>query len=108
MIETQPYVFISTSIPLAGLPVLGNDGVIHILARGFKFNPSTTNFVSVKIDGKPIVQNMEVLHDGTVKSPLKVPQELSYDQHVIHLIQKVDNEEIMASSTFVKAAIDPK
>jgi photosystem II stability/assembly factor-like uncharacterized protein len=100
------YLFIATSLPIAGRPVLGSDGIIHLFGRGFKFEPGHNNYVTVMIDGQVIDQTAKVMQDGTVRSQLKVPEELSYDEHFVEIIQKVGDAEIKASSIFVKAAID--
>jgi hypothetical protein len=55
--STPPYIFIFTSVPISGLPVVGNDRVIHIFARGFKFDPHGNNYVTVVIDGQVIDQS---------------------------------------------------
>ncbi len=102
----QPYLFITTSMPVMGTCILGNEGVIHIFATGFKFDPNAHNSVMTKIDEQLINQTINIIQDGTVRSQLKVPEDLSYGQHIVQVIQNVDDEEIKASSTFVKATIE--
>ena len=102
----QPYLFISTSIPMAGIPVIGEDGIVTVFATGFRFDPDIDNYSDVILDGQAVVKNAKVMEDGSINYEFKVSEELSYGQHIVEVIQKVEDKEIMASSSFVKAAID--
>jgi hypothetical protein len=102
----QPQLFITTSIPISGTPVVGNDGVIHVFAKGFKFYSRRDNYVTVMIDGRVIDETAKVMEDNSIKLQVKIPEGLSNGDHTVKVVQKLDNEEIVANSTFVKAAID--
>jgi hypothetical protein len=103
----QPYLFITTNIPLSGNHVLGNDGIIHVFARNFKFDPNGKNDVMITVDSIPIEQTAKVREDGTIQSQVEVhPNDLSYGKHIVQIIQHLDNEEITAIESFVKASVD--
>jgi hypothetical protein len=110
-----PYIFITTSVPVAGLPVLGSDRVIHVSGTGFKFDPkSRKNHVIVKIDGQVINKTAKLAQDGSIKLQQKIQEGLDYGKHTIDIIQQIQKIQkkkkkivnITASSTFVKAALD--
>jgi hypothetical protein len=101
-----PNLFIATSIPITGLPVLGSDRIIHVFATGFKFDPTGNNLVRIMIDEQINNQRPKVMQDGTVKFQVKVPEQLSECEHIIKVIQEVDNNMLMVSGTFIKAVID--
>jgi hypothetical protein len=103
----EPYLFIGTNLPVSGTEVLGSDGIIHIFATGFRFDPNErNNNAIVTIDEKIVNQTAKIMQDGTVKAEVKVSEGLSNGKHVIKLIQQTDNERIFASATFIKANID--
>ena len=102
-LEPSPYLLISTSIPITGTSVLGNDGTIHIIARGFKFNPIGDNFVKIKFDGRLIKRTFKIMQDGTVNSQLKAPEDLSMGRHMIQVIQEIDGQELIASQYFCES-----
>jgi hypothetical protein len=103
----EPYLFIGTNLPISGTEVLGSDGIIHIFATGFRFDPNErNNNAIVTIDEKIVNQTAKIIQDGTVKAEVKVSEGLSNGKHVIKLIQQTDNERIFASATIIKANID--
>jgi hypothetical protein len=104
--KQQPYLFINTSFPIMGIPVLGTDGVLNLFAKGFKFVPRRNNYVKIMIDSRVINQSAKVTQDGNVKAQLKVSGELFYGEHIVKVVQKVNRKSIIASGGFVKAATD--
>ena len=104
--HNPPYLLITTSIPITGTSVLGNDRTLHIFARGFKFDPTGHNFVQTKVDGRLIKRTFKIMQDGTISSQLKVPEGLSIGRHTLQIIQEIDGNEIVASRTFMKATIE--
>jgi hypothetical protein len=101
----EPYSLITTSIPIMGTSILGNDRIIHIFARGFKFDSNGPNSVNKKIDRQLIKRTFKMIQDGTVSSNLKVP-DVSDGRHTIQVIQEMGGNEIVASRTFMKANIE--
>jgi hypothetical protein len=102
----QPYLFITTSVPVAGTPVVGGDGVVHVAATGFIFEPEGDNYAVVSIDERVIDETAEVMKDGSAELKLKIPEQLSFGEHTVQVTQKVGSQEVTARSSFVKAAID--
>ena len=45
----KPYLFIKPSIPIMGTHVLGNDGLINLFAKGFRFKSKADNHVEIMI-----------------------------------------------------------
>jgi hypothetical protein len=89
----EPYLFIGTNLPISGTDVLGSDGIIHIFATGFRFDPNErNNNAIVTIDEKIVDQTAKIMQDGTVKSEIKVSEGLSDGKHVIKLIQQTDRQ----------------
>lgn len=74
ILSRKPYLFVSTSIPIMGTSVVGNDGVINLFAKGFKFYPKGNNQVRILIDSQVVHKNAKVLQNGNVESRLKVQE----------------------------------
>jgi hypothetical protein len=105
--QDQPYLFITTSLTLPGIPVVGPDGIVHILATGFNLDPDSLSELRLFIDGKPATQNFKTAQpQGQLIIDYQVPDELALGEHSIELVQKVGDRELRAKSKFVKAAID--
>jgi photosystem II stability/assembly factor-like uncharacterized protein len=102
----QPYLFITTSISMPGLPVVGSDGVVTIFATGFRFSAEGEQYANVLLDGEMIAKDAKVSQDGSLEYEFKVSEELAHGQHTVQVIQQADNKELSASSSFVKATID--
>ena len=58
------------------------------------------------IDEKTVNQTSKVMQDETVRSEVKVTDELSDGEHTVKVIQRTANQMISASATFIKANID--
>jgi hypothetical protein len=101
-----PYIFLSSDIPMSGKVILGSKGIIHIFARGFKTDDTSSHNINIIVDEKIVSQNLQIDKNGTINSPLKLPDELERGEHTIKLVQKIDDNEIAATSTFVKANLD--
>jgi hypothetical protein len=86
--------------------VVGNDRIINLFGKGFKFDPKKTNHVKIMIDSKVIGKSAKVMQDGNVRFQLKVSEELLYGLHFAKIVQKVNRRVISAGGRFVIAAID--
>ena len=84
----NPYLFLSSDIPISGKVVLGSKGTIHIFAQGFKTDPNSSRNILVIVDEKMINQNVQINQDGQIDSELKLPHELEHGEHTIRLVQK--------------------
>ena len=58
------------------------------------------------INSQVIDKSARVTQDGNVRSQIKVSKELSYGQHTVKIVQKVNRKNITASESFVKGVID--
>ena len=95
-----------TSIPIMGTNVVGSDGIINLFAKGFKFVPKGKNDVKIMIDSQVIDKSAKVTQDGNVRSQLKISQELSFGEHIIKMVQKLNNKSLIATERFTKIVID--
>jgi len=105
--STQPYLFVSTTIPMSGESVIGNEGIINIFARGFKFDPQGNNEVTITIDEMVRDVKDKVSIEGTVVSQLRVTtNELLPGKHTIQVKQEILNNELVAEGSFIRTAMD--
>jgi hypothetical protein len=102
----KPYLFIGTSIPIMGIPVVGRDRNVNLFAKGFTFHPERNNNVKIMIGSQVINKNAKVIQGGNVRYQLKVSQELSNGEHIVKVVQKVNRKDITASGSFIIAQID--
>ncbi|HEX5758111.1 MAG TPA: hypothetical protein VF121_02855 [Thermoanaerobaculia bacterium] len=65
-----PYLILTTDLALPGLPVLGGDGVLHVLGRGFRAAPD----LSVEIDDRPVQAEVKLDQYGTLRMKLVQPE----------------------------------
>jgi hypothetical protein len=103
--SAEPYLFVSTSIPIAGEPVLGGDKIVHLFGRGFMTHDQDS-YTTILVDGKTIEENLKISEDGSIESELKIPDILSIGKHSIKIVQKVQENDFSASASFVKAIIE--
>jgi len=100
---TKPCVILSTSLPIAGLPVVGDDGLLHVLARDLSIDRAAK--LEIRIDGNPIFVDSS-RDAGTLRTKIAVPASLPKGQHVLEVIDRVAGKESIACAAFVTAWID--
>ena len=103
---SSPYLIVTTNLPTAGVPVVGPDGVVHLTAKGFVFDPNGTNEAIALIDERVVDQSVIVRQDGSIVAELTVPEDLSNGEHRVQVVQTMNEQEIVARSIFVKSALD--
>lgn len=103
--STEPYLFVSTNIPISGEPVVGRDNIIHLFGTGFNFD-SGAGYVSIMLDGQLIEKNLKVGQNGNVKAELRLSNMLSDGKHIIKMVQNLQEYEIVAIGSIVKTTID--
>lgn len=102
-----PYLFVTTELPMTGLPVLGSNGIVHLRATGFAPAREGVPQPDVMIDGmRSDSKQAYVDEKGVFVADIKVPDQLPYGVHRIEVVQKTPRAALRAFSQFVKAAID--
>lgn len=102
----RPYVFITTTLPMAGQSVLGEDRTIHVLARGFVRHSRSIAPPTISVDGNVLDQTPTVSSDGTMRTSLTVTGKLASGEHTLAISQEVRGRRRVATSTFVMATAD--
>lgn len=103
---SRPYLFIKTKSPTIYPHAVGNDGIIDIHAKGFKFHDNKHDQIKMIVDSQPINATGSVQQDGNVEIRIKIPPEIPNGIHHIKLIQKTEQEILEGVETFVKVGID--
>jgi hypothetical protein len=95
----QPYLILTTSEPVGGALMLGEDNKLHIFARGFAAEPSAT--VEVTIDGQ-LVKDLNVKAEGagTFRIELQVPKEIGMGDHEVVVAQRTRIRTLTAKGSF--------
>lgn len=101
-VADAPYLILTTDLALPGLPVLGRDGVLHVLGRGFRAAPD----LSVEIDDRPVQADVKLDQYGILRMKLVVPEGLGHGDHTLEVVEKAPDGERIARGRFVKAVID--
>ena len=101
----QPYLFVTTSIPLAGEPILGDDRIINLFGTGFSLDAAYKD-VTIILDGQKMEKGTKVSDKGNIRFELVVPEEISEGKHIVEVKQKTSKEEIVVTDSFLIAAID--
>jgi hypothetical protein len=101
-----PYLMLSSSVAMPGTTVVGPDGVLHINARGFAFEPGGQNSAEIRMDGEVIVAAASVAEDGTVRTTMKLAGDLLEGEHAVEVTQRAGGGGRSARSTFVMAMMD--
>jgi hypothetical protein len=99
-----PYVFVTTSLPTVGVPVVGADGVLHVFATGL--GAAENRHVAMMVDGVAIEEAHHVEHDGSLRMRMTVPEDMAYGEHRVEILHTVEGKEVRLGRSFVKAAID--
>jgi hypothetical protein len=102
----RPYLMLSSSAVMPGTTVVGPDGVLHINARGFAFEPGGQNSAVIRVDGDVVDAAAPVAEDGTVRMTVELAGDLLEGEHTIAVAQRAGGGERIARSTFVKAMMD--
>lgn len=85
-------------------PVVGDRGVVHVHARGL--DPKRT--YSLLLDAKPVTTPLDVAPDGTARAELTIGETLGFGPHRVAIVETRRKGAVVASDSFVKAAIDAK
>ena len=100
----RPYLMLSSSLSMPGHTVIGGDGTIHLLARGFDPHAEHAE-ARIVIDGELVEQAAQVASDGTIRTSLRITQ-LRAGEHAIEMSQRVGRGRRVAASSFVVATGD--
>lgn len=101
-----PYLTLSTNLPSSGMPVVGEDGILNIFARGFNYKSQKSSYVYILLDESTIEKAYPIKKDGTVKYQCNLSPDLAMGMHTIKLIQNINGNNIYAECEFIKSAID--
>jgi hypothetical protein len=98
-----PYVTLSTSLPIAGIPVVGADRRLFVRLRGFEGDEAA---LVVTIDGA-VVEGLELVRheEGEVTIIAAIPEALPTGSHVVELTDRAESQ-VMARALFVTATMD--
>lgn len=104
--SSLPDVLLSGGMLVAGTAVLGEGGVVHLLARGFRHDPKRRYPLTVALDGRVIRRSMKTTSEGSARTRFKVPKGLAEGEHIVEVRQKLPKAELVGRSSFIKASTD--
>jgi hypothetical protein len=104
---TGPYIILSTGLPTPGLPVVGPDGLLRVIAHDLSTEQGAV--IKIRIDGKPMRARRARVHkDGTMITSLMLPESWASAIHVLELEQKVGGRRRIASAQFATGGAEPE
>lgn len=102
----RPYLMLSSSVAMPGATIVGPDGILHISARGLAFEPGGQNTATIRVDGEMLEAAALVAPDGTLRTSMKLADDLLEGEHAVEVAQRAGGGEIVARSSFVKVMMD--
>jgi hypothetical protein len=107
--RARPYVTLSTNLAMPGLPVVGADGVLHVLVRdvGADLVPA----LELRVDGEVVSERMMIERrtgekEGQLLVRLVLPESLPKGEHGLEVVDRSQRGKTLARASFVTAEID--
>jgi hypothetical protein len=104
--QEPTYLFVTTNLPGSGLPVVGEDGLLHVRALGFARDNGGVATVLVEIDGTAIQPDSVAASDRGLMLTARVPANLPPGEHRVRVLQRGGGINHEAAATFVTAVFD--
>lgn len=98
-----PYLFVNTSRTLAGMPVLGEDGALHLRGTGFHSDPAGETELRVEIDGRLV---RRAVADTLFTAVVQLGDTLAAGEHTVRMVQRGGGVLREATARFVVPVLE--